>query len=290
MQYLRLNRSLRLKYIGKSFKLNKYNRLNYYSLNYRCISIFNNRQRQIKQHKFIHIFKRNVFIEINQTPNVLSQKFVPSGYNILPIESTETEQKASKTLDLTSYKDAMNKSGLARELFTITGVKNVFLITTEYLTVTVDDTSQWPDIQGQVVGIMNDYLMSNKPILESEFNINEQISNDNNYDDEDDEVVAIIRELIDTRIRPNVQYDGGDVIYKGFDHDSGKLSLQLVGACKGCSQSAETLHNGIERMIQFYVPEVSYVEEFLDEDDERLQEINDEVFDKVNEKINQDKI
>merc|ERR1712176_896736 len=99
----------------------------------------------------------------------------------------------------------------------------------------------------------------------------------------DDEVVAIIRELIDTRIRPNVQFDGGDVVFKGFDHETGKLSLQLVGACKGCASSAETLHNGIERMLKFYVPEVSEVEEFLDEDEQRLQEINQAAFEKVEE-------
>ena len=153
-----------------------------------------------------------------------------------------------------------------------------------YVTVTVEDTESWPDIQGQVVGVINDFLLSNKPILESAFNLHAQFENDENYDD-DDEVVAIIRELIDTRIRPNVQYDGGDVIFKGFDHESGRLSLQLVGACKGCESSAETLHNGIERMIKFYVPEVSAVEEFLDEDEQKLQEINQAAFQKVEEKL-----
>lgn len=238
------------------------------------------------------ISKRNVFVQISQTPNVLSQKFIPTGYNILPKDednnnNEQQTQSTATTLDISSYKDAMNKSGLARELFIIEGIKNVFM-TQEYITVTVDDTLKWPEIQGQVVGIINDYLLSNKPILETNFNINEQFENDNNYDDEDDEVIAIIRELIDTRIRPNVQYDGGDVIFKGFDHDSGKLSLQLVGACKGCESSQETLHNGIERMIKFYVPEVSYVEEFFDEDEEKLKQINDDAFQAVQDKLNND--
>ena len=231
------------------------------------------------------ISRRNVFVQISQTPNVLSQKFIPTGYSILPKDEGQESEGTVKTLDMSSYKDAMNKSGLARELFVIDGIKNVFM-TTEYITVTVDDTSKWPDIQGQVVGIINDYLLSNKPILESSFNIDEQFENDNNYDDEDDEVIAIIRELIDTRIRPNVQYDGGDVIFKGFDHETGKLSIQLVGACKGCESSQETLHNGIERMIRFYVPEVAYVEEVFDEDQERLNEINDVAFKAVEDKIN----
>ena len=230
------------------------------------------------------ISRRNVFVQISQTPNVLSQKFIPTGYNILPKDS-ESDGDTATSLDISSYKDAMNKSGLARELFIIEGIKNVFM-TTEYVTVTVDDTLKWPEIQGQVVGIINDYLLSNKPILESGFNINQQFENDNNYDDEDDEVIAIIRELIDTRIRPNVQYDGGDVIYKGFDHESGKLSIQLVGACKGCESSQETLHNGIERMIKFYVPEVAFVEEVFDEDEERLKEINQAAFKAVEDKIN----
>eukprot|EP00483_Globobulimina_turgida_P007541 UN07555 len=139
----------------------------------------------------------------------------------------------------------MNKSGLARELFLIEGIKNVFM-TKEYITVTVDDTLKWPQTQGEIVGIINDYLLSNKAILESSFNIDEQASNNYDYDDEDDEVIAIIRELIDTRIRPNVQHDGGDVVFKGFDHESGKLSLQLVGACKGCQSSHETLLMGLK--------------------------------------------
>lgn len=232
------------------------------------------------------ISRRNVFVQISQTPNVLSQKFIPTGYNILPKDDDNNESDAAtKTLDISSYKDAMNKSGLARELFIIDGIKNVFM-TTDYITVTVDDTLKWPEIQGSVVGIINDYLLSNKPVLESDFNIDQQFENDNNYDDEDDEVIAIIRELIDTRIRPNVQYDGGDVIFKGFDHDTGKLSIQLVGACKGCESSQETLHNGIERMIKFYVPEVSFVEEVFDEEQERLNEINDAAFKAVEDKIN----
>eukprot|EP01083_Nonionella_stella_P155382 501922_1 len=233
--------------------------------------------KQYKCHNLSIICKRNLFVQIDPTPNVLSQKFIPSGHKILP------EDDRNHTLDISSYKEAMNKSGLARDLFVIEGVKNVFM-TSDYLTVTVDDTLKWPDIQGQVVGIINDYLLSNKPVLEDTYNKAET----EDYDD-DDEVIAIIRELIDTRIRPNVQYDGGDVIFKGFDHESGKLSVKLVGACKGCESAQETLQNGIERMIRFYVPEVSYVEEFLDEEDEKLQQINERALDKVEQKLSQDK-
>merc|ERR1719295_1278943 len=227
------------------------------------------------------ISRRTVFVQIAQTPNPLSLKFIPTGYNVLPPPSEDdpSGSSATQTLDMSSYKEAMNKSGLARELFIIEGIKNVFM-TTEYVTVTVTDATDWPEIQGQVVGLINDFLLSNKPILESAF----QFEEEENYDD-DDEVVAIIRELIDTRIRPNVQYDGGDVIFKGFDHETGKLSLQLVGACKGCDSSAETLHNGIERMIKFYVPEVTAVEEFLDEEELKLQEINQMAFEKVEQKL-----
>lgn len=233
------------------------------------------------KHSLFRLSKRNVFVQISQTPNVLSQKFIPSGYRILP-SSNADGQDTGITLDISSYKDAMNKSGLARELFIIDGICNVFM-TSDYVTVTVEDTTKWPDVQGQVVAVINDYLLSNKPVLEDSFDINKQAENDVNYDEEDDEVIAIIRELIDTRIRPNVQYDGGDVIFRGFDHDSGKLTLQLVGACKGCASSQETLHNGIERMLKFYVPEVSYVEEFIDEDEERLKDINEKAFNKVQE-------
>ncbi|ETO10627.1 hypothetical protein RFI_26748 [Reticulomyxa filosa] len=195
--------------------------------------------------------RRGIFVQIEKTPNVLSLKFVPTGRQVLPEENV--------TLDISNKKDAMKKSPLAKEIFAINdGITNVFLTNT-YVTVSVDDTSKWPDIQGSVVAVINDFLLSSKPVLEDGYNVKDDTGK---YDD-DDEVVAIIRELLDTRIRPNVQYDGGDVIFKSFNHETGTVYLEMSGACKGCASSQATLRDGIERMLKFYVPEVLKIELFL---------------------------
>ena len=228
---------------------------------------------------FHKIFKRNIFVQIDKTPNVYSLKFTPAGHSVMP---------ENKTLNVSSYKDALKTSDLARELFIIEGVTNVFMTDT-FISVTIDDTSKWVDIQGNVVSVINDFLLSQQPILKeikSGGDEGEDVGGleEANYDD-DDEVVAIIRELIDTRIRPNVQYDGGDVVYRGFDHETGIVKLELAGACKGCASSNITLYNGIERMLTFYIPEVSGIEEVQSEENQRLQEISQAAFDAVNKKL-----
>ena len=85
--------------------------------------------------------------------------------------------------------------------------------------------------------------------------------------DSDSEVVGMIKELLETRVRPAIQEDGGDIEYKGFDEDSGIVKLRLKGSCRGCSSSSVTLKNGIERMLQHYVPEVKSVEQVLDQEE-----------------------
>lgn len=86
-------------------------------------------------------------------------------------------------------------------------------------------------------------------------------------DEDDDEVVQLIKELLDTRIRPAVQEDGGDIVFKGFDHDTGIVELQLQGSCSSCPSSTATLHGGVERMLMHYIPEVKGVVQ--KDDDER---------------------
>ena len=101
--------------------------------------------------------------------------------------------------------------------------------------------------------------------------------------DEDDEVISLIKELIETRIRPAVQEDGGDIIYKGMDRDLGVVRVQMVGSCKGCSSSAVTLKNGIENMLMHYVPEVTQVEEYIDPEQEQLNRVSQEQLRKLEE-------
>ena len=84
--------------------------------------------------------------------------------------------------------------------------------------------------------------------------------------DDDDEVVALIKELLETRIRPSVQEDGGDILFHGFDEDSGLVYLQLAGSCAGCPSSSVTLKSGVENMLMHYIPEVEGVVQVDDED------------------------
>lgn len=95
-----------------------------------------------------------------------------------------------------------------------------------------------------------------------------EASPDTAITEEDDEVTAMIKELLDTRIRPAVQEDGGDIFYKGFDRDSGMVRLKMGGSCVGCPSSTATLRNGVENMLMYYIPEVKGITEIKDELDE----------------------
>merc|ERR1712020_869253 len=105
-----------------------------------------------------------------------------------------------------------------------------------------------------------------------------EISGDTEIYDDDDDTVAMIKELLDTRIRPTVQEDGGDVIY--VDYKDGVVTLQMQGSCSSCPSSIVTLKNGVQNMLQFYVPEVVAVEQIFDKADE----VTDEEFRKLEEK------
>ena len=90
--------------------------------------------------------------------------------------------------------------------------------------------------------------------------------------EDDDEIVAMIKELLESRIRPAVQEDGGDIFYGGFDEETGIVKVQLAGACQGCPSSSITLKNGVENMLKHYIPEVKGVEEI---EDEELKKVNE---------------
>ena len=130
-----------------------------------------------------------------------------------------------------------------------------------------------PDIYATIM----DFFASNTPILSDE-----QPADDTAPCDDDDEVVLLIKELLDCKIRPTVQEDGGDILYKNFDPETGVLQLKLQGSCSNCPSSSVTLKSGVENMMQFYVPEVTRVEEVTDE----LDDLGHQEFDKLEEKLN----
>ncbi len=188
--------------------------------------------------------RRGIFIQTLDTPNPKSLKFVP-GKPVLE----------DGTLEFVDAKSA-GTSPLAKKLFSIQGVRNVFL-GTDFISVTLSEEEEWTDTKPEVFATIMDFYQSGMPLLD------DGITTDNSAGteifDDDDEVVAMIKELLEARIRPAVQDDGGDIAYRGFE--DGVVKVQLQGSCVGCPQSSVTLKMGIENMLMHYIPEVKAVEE-----------------------------
>jgi len=203
-----------------------------------------------------------MFIQVQETPNPNSLKFVP-GVQVLD----------SGTVNFPNSQAAFC-SPLARSLFRIQGVTGV-MFGPDFITVTkTEDEVGWPLLKPDIFASIMDFFASNVPILTED-----QPASDTAIADDDDETVAMIKELLETRIRPTVQEDGGDILFKGF-HD-GVVKLKLQGACSSCPSSIVTLKSGIENMMQFYIPEVVAVEEVEDE----VDEISKTEFDKLEAKL-----
>merc|ERR1712086_394907 len=117
-----------------------------------------------------------------------------------------------------------------------------------------------------VFGTIMDFFAEGIPAISAASDNESNAGNDTMITDDDDEVVAMIKELLETRIRPAVQEDGGDIFYHGFNEDSGIVSLQLAGSCAGCPSSSVTLKSGVENILMHYIPEVEGVVQVEDED------------------------
>lgn len=204
---------------------------------------------------------RNLSIETQDTPNPRSLKFLP-GKPVL----------RSGTLDFPSPSSA-ECSSLAKNLFDIEGVKSVFF-GPDFITLTkTDEDVEWTDIKRHALETITSFFESGDLVTTG------AINNESSQCEDDDDIVSLIKELLDTRIRPTVQEDGGDIIFKGFE--DGVVKLKLVGSCTGCPSSTVTLRNGIQNMMQFYIPEVDKVEQVEDE----VDEINAKVFQELEQKL-----
>ena len=210
---------------------------------------------------------RSLFIETQDTPNPNSIKFIP-GVQILE-SSTRNFPSASSAIG----------SPLARSLFRVQGVSSVFF-GPDFITITKseDEEVTWAEVKPLVFATLMDFFSSNQPIILEETRDDQET---NQESEEIDETVAMIKELLDTRIRPTVQEDGGDVQFVSFDPVTGIVGLKLQGACSTCPSSLVTLKNGIENMIQFYVPEVKGVQEVKD----HLDQLAEDEFKKFEAKI-----
>ncbi|KAI8476960.1 MAG: scaffold protein Nfu/NifU N terminal-domain-containing protein [Monoraphidium minutum] len=196
--------------------------------------------------------RRGMFIQTQPTPNPLSLMFVPGK----PVME-------SGSYEFSSARAAM-ASPLAKRLFAVDGVTGVFF-GSDFVTVTKAEDTAWAVLKPQVFAAIMDHYSSGEPLFLDEQTL---AASDTAIHPDDDEVVAMIKELLETRIRPAVQEDGGDIVYRSFDADSGTVTLKMMGACSGCPSSAVTLKSGIENMLMHYIPEVKSVVEAPPDDGE----------------------
>lgn len=178
-----------------------------------------------------------MFIQTESTPNPATLKFLP-GQTVLD----------TGTADFTTAETAA-KSPLARRIFAVDGVTGVFL-GTDFVTVTKADSILWEHIKPAILGAVMEHFQSGAPVIEGE----QSPSGHAAHDGPDEDIVRQIKELLDTRVRPAVAQDGGDITFHGFDR--GVVYLHMQGACAGCPSSTLTLKMGIENLLRHYIPEV----------------------------------
>lgn len=190
-----------------------------------------------------------MFIQTEDTPNPQAMKFLP-GQDVLG---------AGKLgMDFPSRQSA-GRSSLARALFEIDGVDGVYL-GSDFVTVTKADDAHWMHIKAAALGVIADHLASGAPVLDEGGEAQKPATPLEDYEGEDREIVEQIIEIIDTRVRPAVAQDGGDIVFKHWEPRTGVVFLSLHGSCSGCPSSTMTLKSGIENMLKHYVPEVARVE------------------------------
>ena len=183
-----------------------------------------------------------MFIETEGTPNPATLKFLP-GRDVL----------GSVTADYATP-EAAARSPLATTLFTLPGVTRVFL-GADFVTVTKAEMVEWQDLRPEILAAIMEHFVAGRPVLLD--GVHEAAIED--VAPEDAEVVAQIKDLLDTRVRPAVAGDGGDIVFRGFR--DGVVKLHMQGSCSGCPSSRATLKHGIENMLRHYVPEVIGVEQ-----------------------------
>lgn len=186
-----------------------------------------------------------MFIQTEQTPNPATLKFLP-GKEVL----------STGTADFPDAEKAVEESPLAGKLFEVDGVRAVFF-GNDFITVTKDSELEWYELKPAVLGTIMEHFTAGRPVMNAASTANVEIADGGNYDENDAEIVGQIKELLDTRVRPAVAQDGGDIVFHGFER--GVVFLAMRGACAGCPSSTATLKMGIENMLRHYIPEVTEV-------------------------------
>jgi len=189
-----------------------------------------------------------MFITTEETPNPASLKFL----------ADRAVAGEGRSRDFATVDETVGVSPLAERLFAISGVTQVFF-GADFITISKDDTVRWQLLKPAVMGVLMEHFARDLPALsESATDAGDAADDSLMAGDADDPVVAQIRELLDTRVRPAVAQDGGDIVFRGFDR--GIVYLHMQGACAGCPASSMTLKNGVENLLRHYIPEVVEVQ------------------------------
>ena len=184
-----------------------------------------------------------MFIQTEQTPNPASLKFLP-GCEVL----------GTGTAEFIGPESAANVSPLAETLFKIDGVASVFL-GGDFITVSKTEAAVWSQLKPLILGVIMEHFTRGLPVIKGEqAGITRKASS---ASDDDSNVVRQIKEIIDTRVRPAVAADGGDIVFSSFE--DGIVYLEMRGACAGCPSSTATLKTGIENLLKHFIPEVEEV-------------------------------
>jgi len=181
-----------------------------------------------------------MFIQTEPTPNPATLKFLPG-------KSVMDRGTANFTTG-----DEAKASPLATRVFAVEGVEGVFL-GADFVTATKIDSVEWDDLKPRILSAIMDHYTSGDPVITE----SAETGGDAAEGGEDSEIVGQIKELLDTRVRPAVAQDGGDIVFQGFE--DGIVYLHMQGACAGCPSSTATLKYGIENMLRYYLPEVREV-------------------------------
>jgi Fe-S cluster biogenesis protein NfuA len=192
-----------------------------------------------------------MFIQTEATPNPEVLKFLP-GREVLGEGAREFRDAGEAAV-----------SPLAKALFALDHVARVFF-GPDFVTVTKDPDADWPHLKAPILAAIMDHFTSGAPLLADLSDSQaDQGHDDTVYDGDTAQIVAEIKELLDSRIRPAVAQDGGDIVFSRFEPESGVVYLHMRGACSGCPSSSATLKAGVENMLRHYVPEVTRVEQTL---------------------------
>lgn len=182
-----------------------------------------------------------MFIQTEATPNPQTLKFLP-GREVMANGSTAF---------YTNLEQAKAESPLAANLLEQQHINAIFL-GSDFITVTKSEEAEWNQLKPDLLNTIMEHFVSGQPVMSQQVESGSSAA--------DSELAKQIRELIETRVRPAVAQDGGDIIFRNFNEETGVVELEMHGACSGCPSSTLTLKSGIENMLKHYVPEVTQVE------------------------------